>query len=969
MVASGASAIVGPGGRLRRRPADDVREIENHLAGQHPQRKQDHGRVGAELAPGQVQEVLRLGFRHRGGHEPVEEPHQDAAEHRKDQPPRRPALALPRQPAIGHGVDDDRDHHQGHTDEQQVRIALGIGQVVDHHADHQRQADAHRKGHGHARHGDGGHQEDVGGVEHRAANERRTDVGRVGLPDVVEKAAAALSDASQAESEDQAHQHDAEHVVPIEQLEPPPRADQLLRVGPGPPAKHRDDAEDDRQWIAFQYEHGPGSPGVGCLFDACGEYIRCAGGRQFSSQEERWAGACRSAVRPFSPPGRLAAVRSGAGAGPLWTTLRLRVGDSCQIVEELGIGLRRAARVANHHARLPQSHQRQAHRHAVVVVGVDPGLAKRCGRDRKPVGLLLHLRPQFAQLRRQCSDPIRLLVADVAHAGDPCRTLRKQGNGRQRLHRVADRVHVDLNAPQRAPPDRDLAVAPADVAAHCFKTIAERDVALKTRAGKPLDGHLAAGDRRGGEEIAGRRGVGFDLVSLGAVHLRRRDREPLQVFDFDRRSERADHRQRHVDVGFRHERAFDVEHHRRQRAGRGHQQSAQELAGDVAGHPRGPARQTVALDDDRRASGALLAGGFGAKLLQGPQQVGDRALLHPPRAVEADPPAAERGQRGQKADRGAAVAHVEIGLGRRRPARTTVDQDRLCRRVVFHRQPELAQRVDHHAGVVAVERAVKNRAAAGQGRANQRAVRDALRARRPDAPADRPGNGDFNRVSHHPAGLFRGDLPELAVAAEVEGFAGDGGRGQHPAIGLARAQQFPFLSRTNHEHLALVVGDVDMAAGDHRRGPDGPLQAHVPQLAAVDGAGAGEDRRAANLVHVVAAGDRAGIVASQTPLEPELLDPPADRIVLEGADTLGRQVDAIAAGRHAGDRVAARFVSKHKSARQRIVAGQSVPGMQQDYVAARRRAAEHGGRRPDGVALAVDAPAGQARLQVQPGGE
>ena len=77
---------------------------------------------------------------------------------------------------------------------QQERIgAMGrieVEDVIDQHAEHQRQADADRKRDRHARQGDRGHQQDVGRVEDHAAQQGRADVGKIGLSQVRQKTAA-----------------------------------------------------------------------------------------------------------------------------------------------------------------------------------------------------------------------------------------------------------------------------------------------------------------------------------------------------------------------------------------------------------------------------------------------------------------------------------------------------------------------------------------------------------------------------------------------------------------------------------------------------------------------------------------------------------------------------------------------------------------------------------------------------------
>ena len=134
-------------------------------------------------------------------------------------------------------------------------MAFLLRDVVFDHAHHQGQADAHGKGHGHARDVDGRHQQDISQVEDQAAQQGRGDVTAGRVLHVVEKTAALAAVASQREGRHGRQQHHAKNVVPIEEFEPP-AAGELLGVGPGTPAEHGDDAQSDRKGIAVNHEHG-----------------------------------------------------------------------------------------------------------------------------------------------------------------------------------------------------------------------------------------------------------------------------------------------------------------------------------------------------------------------------------------------------------------------------------------------------------------------------------------------------------------------------------------------------------------------------------------------------------------------------------------------------------------------------------------------------------------------------------------
>src|SRR6266849_7301475 len=76
-----------------------------------------------------------------------------------------------------------------------------------------------------------------------------------GLGEVGEEGAAVGAGAAEGETEEQSEEQDADGVVPIEEFEAPVFAREFLGVGPGAPAEHGDDAEDDGPGIAVKNEH------------------------------------------------------------------------------------------------------------------------------------------------------------------------------------------------------------------------------------------------------------------------------------------------------------------------------------------------------------------------------------------------------------------------------------------------------------------------------------------------------------------------------------------------------------------------------------------------------------------------------------------------------------------------------------------------------------------------------------------
>ena len=98
------------------------------------------------------------------------------------------------------------------------------------------------------------------------------------------------------------------------------------------------------------------------------------------------------------------------------------------------------------------------------------------GRIGKAVLVFLSVDPQPLELGDHGLDAIGLLVADVGDIPNPRRAVRENGDRSQRLGRVADVVHVDVDASQRAALNGDRRIAPTHRAAHLFEHIDEANV-------------------------------------------------------------------------------------------------------------------------------------------------------------------------------------------------------------------------------------------------------------------------------------------------------------------------------------------------------------------------------------------------------------------------------------------------------------------------------------------------------------
>jgi len=109
-------------------------------------------------------------------------------------------------------------------------------------AEYQGEANAHGERDGHPRDVDGGHEQDVGEVEDDATHERGAQPAGLGLGQIDGKRPAVRAPASEGERQEERQHIDSEGVVPVEELEAPFLAGELLGVGPGSPAEHRHDA-------------------------------------------------------------------------------------------------------------------------------------------------------------------------------------------------------------------------------------------------------------------------------------------------------------------------------------------------------------------------------------------------------------------------------------------------------------------------------------------------------------------------------------------------------------------------------------------------------------------------------------------------------------------------------------------------------------------------------------------------------
>src|SRR5258706_7598517 len=90
---------------------------------------------------------------------------------------------------------------------------------------------------------------------------------------------------------------------------------------------------------------------------------------------------------------------------------RLRWVDRPQIFPELGVGLGDTRRILDGDVAGRRSEDREAHRHAVILVALDDRILQRARLDLEPVRTFLDLLAKAAELRHRGSQAIGFLDA------------------------------------------------------------------------------------------------------------------------------------------------------------------------------------------------------------------------------------------------------------------------------------------------------------------------------------------------------------------------------------------------------------------------------------------------------------------------------------------------------------------------------------------------------------------------------
>ena len=193
----------------------------------------------------------------------VEERHENAAQKRKRESfsnrlLRRVRVGVRGVPLlIGERAQDNRDRDESDAQKQKRRVP-GRGrrrQKVPDHAQNERQPNSDGKRYGHPRDIDRGYEQNVRDIEDDASRERPAQRRRGRLTEVRDKVATNLPLRTHRVRENERRQQNAEHVIPVEEFITPFLIDEFLSVGPGTPAEHRDDAENDRQNVSRTQIH------------------------------------------------------------------------------------------------------------------------------------------------------------------------------------------------------------------------------------------------------------------------------------------------------------------------------------------------------------------------------------------------------------------------------------------------------------------------------------------------------------------------------------------------------------------------------------------------------------------------------------------------------------------------------------------------------------------------------------------
>ena len=215
--------------------------VEDKIADENTDREKDDGSIPRQLAGFRRNKVGR----HGSGDKAIERSHQHPGNDGNNDAFGRCFFSAAQFP-VGNGIDEDGRGNKSNPRKEQRRVALRRTDVVDNHAHDQCDADPDRECDRHASQGNRRHQQNVGCIEHHAAEQRAADIGHVGLLNVGQKAASAFADATERKGKNKRKRHYTDDVVPVEQFKAPILGRQLLGIRPRTPAQHGDHRKGDR---------------------------------------------------------------------------------------------------------------------------------------------------------------------------------------------------------------------------------------------------------------------------------------------------------------------------------------------------------------------------------------------------------------------------------------------------------------------------------------------------------------------------------------------------------------------------------------------------------------------------------------------------------------------------------------------------------------------------------------------------
>ena len=172
--------------------------------------------------------------------------------------------------------------------------------------------------------------------------------------------------------------------------------------------------------------------------------------------------------------------------------------------------------------------------------------SRSVGRIRRPSSSTSTSAPVLREFGREVAEPVALLVADEADAGDPGRRDGLGGHDGQRRHEVGHVRHVDVDPAQGcvAAAHDDGVGAGGHEAPHRREHVDETGIALHRILAEATDAHRAADHRRRGQRIARRRCIGLDEERGRLVRARLDERRDVRDIVDVGAAERRHHRPR-----------------------------------------------------------------------------------------------------------------------------------------------------------------------------------------------------------------------------------------------------------------------------------------------------------------------------------------------------------------------------------------------------------------------------------------